>query len=170
MSAAQHLWTSKDYARKQPLLTAYVLETICKESPIILTSHEHIWTSLCVPANVGFRDAFSIESSVFQGNRHISSMDLHGNEWYWRARANHDDENEKIKKRKRIKARTRCKLVFVAIERLTLSNLNWIDDIDRDRGFHIQDCCFITFDLFRPDDENGGKWGQETAFIFGQIR
>ena len=23
---------------------------------------------------------------------------------------------------------------------------------------------------FRPDDEKGGKWGQETAFIFGQIR
>ena len=103
-------------------------------------------------------------------NCHISSMDLHGNEWYWRARANNDDENEKIKKRKRFKTRTRCKLVFVAIERLTLSNFNWIDDIDRDRGFHIQDCCFITFDLFRPDDENGGKWGQETAFIFGQIR
>ena len=70
MSAAQHLWTFKDYAGEQPLLTAYVLETICKESPIILTSHEHIWISLWVPANVGFRDAFSIESSVFQGNRH----------------------------------------------------------------------------------------------------
>ena len=23
---------------------------------------------------------------------------------------------------------------------------------------------------FRPDDEKGDKWGQETAFIFGQIR
>ena len=66
MSAAQHLWTFKDYAGEQPLLTAYVLETICKESPTILTSHEHIWTSLWVPANVGFRDAFSIESSVFK--------------------------------------------------------------------------------------------------------
>ena len=105
MSAAQHLWTFKDYAGEQPLLTAYVLETICKESPTILTSHEHIWTSLWVPANVRFRDAFSIESTVFQGNRHISSIDLHGNEWYWRARANHDattDENEKIKKKEKV--------------------------------------------------------------------
>ena len=102
----------------------------------------------------------------------------HGFAWYWMIlessckprRDATTDENEKIKKRKRFKTRTRCTLVFqvfVAIERLTLSNLNWID---RDRGFNIQDCCFITFDLFRPDDENGSKWGQETAFIFGQIR
>ena len=44
-----------------------------------------------------------------------SSMDLHGNEWYWRARANHDattGENEKIKKRKRFITGTRCTLVF----------------------------------------------------------
>ena len=138
----------------------------------------HIWhMNLSLGASQrGFLWRLFHQSVGFSRKSPQSSMDLHGIEWYWRARANHDATrrrtkmHEKIKKRKRFKTRTRCTLVFqvfVAIERLTLSNLNWID---RDRGFHIQDCCFITFDLFRPDDENGGKWGPETAFIFGQIR
>ena len=171
MSAAQHLWTSKDYARKQPLLTAYVLETICKESPIILTSHEHIWTSLCVLANVGFRDAFSIESSVFQGNRHISSMDLHGNEWYWRARANHDDENEKIKKGKGLNQNALhtcfCCHRKTNVVKLELNrSRSWLSYL----GLLFHHFRSISNFCFRPDDENGGKWGQEMAFIFRQIR
>ena len=171
MSAAQHLWTSKDYARKQPLLTAYVLETICKESPIILTSHEHIWTSLWVPANVGFRDAFSIESSVFQGNRHNQA---------WICMVMNDTgelvqtTTTKTRKSKKGKGLNQNALhtCFCCHRKTNVVKLelnrspSWLSYL----GLLFHHFRSISNFCFRPDDEKGGKWGQETAFIFGQIR